>query len=691
MNFWEGIISPGNTVILSNNMIVTLKELDRYGDEIGLKTRNLKKLMDAGFNVPSFMVIPSSVLQKIISKDEKIDKVMIEELAAEIQEKFQLSKYAVRSSALIEDGANNSFAGQFKTKTDQSIQQLPDAIFEVLEHAYRFLGGSLKNFSLIIQEYISADYAGVCFTRNPLKSREMVVEYHAGSGEAVVSGKVKPIRKGFYWHQPGVSVVLPGFNSAFPAFKDIEFLFKKPQDIEWCIKDGRWYFLQSRPITTISADDYQEFIFLDQALPKNTHFFFEKTEISEIASRPTSFTLSLLKAIYANDGPIHKVYSRLGVQYESKDFFVIIGNELYVDRELEITTLLPSYSYFSKFDFKPRRQSLKGFFRTSKNLLALNKISLKRYEELKALLKEKLAYSAAEIEYREVIKKFMQDYEIIFEINLLAEKAIKRLEYVMRNEHFSVAAILGVSKKFSLDFDSENWKGNCLEIADESAFIQFQNGLATGSEVAKWYKHLPEFKHNFITPFIEAAQQFNLLREYGRYLTVKNINQLRDAVLYEAKSMSFSEPRLVYFGAISEIYDRSVSENVCKERKMNYWNYSKFNFPARLTSVPITFGSELLGVSQGKARGKLVTVDTISESEQNILYTKTLTPDLTRYFDKIDGIVSESGGLLSHLAIMAREKGIPVAVNFDLAHAPIFLGDMIEIDVNPAESKIHKC
>ena len=31
----------------------------------------------------------------------------------------------------------------------------------------------------------------------------------------------------------------------------IEKHFKKPQDIEWCLKNGHLYFVQSRPITTL--------------------------------------------------------------------------------------------------------------------------------------------------------------------------------------------------------------------------------------------------------------------------------------------------------------------------------------------------------------------------------------------------------------------------------------------------------
>ena len=56
-----------------------------------------------------------------------------------------------------------------------------------------------------------------------------------------------------------------------------------------------------------------------------------------------------------------------------------------------------------------------------------------------------------------------------------------------------------------------------------------------------------------------------------------------------------------------------------------------------------------------------------------------MSPDLVRYFDDIIGIVSSSGGMLSHLAIIARERKLPVVVNFEL-NKNIRIGSTIEID-----------
>jgi phosphohistidine swiveling domain-containing protein len=108
---------------------------------------------------------------------------------------------------------------------------------------------------------------------------------------------------------------------------------------------------------------------------------------------------------------------------------------------------------------------------------------------------------------------------------------------------------------------------------------------------------------------------------------------------------------------------------------------SVYRFPVRLTGQYIAIKSQIKGVSAGVAEGYLKTIND-TDLKDNILYTELLTPDLTKYFGNITGIVSENGGMLSHLAIMAREQNIPVVVGFNPAKNGIQPGDKIKIDGN---------
>jgi pyruvate,water dikinase len=112
---------------------------------------------------------------------------------------------AVRSSAVGEDGAHASFAGQHATKLNiTSASALAGAVREVWESgrtpaalAYRAQLGvaGAPRVAVIVQKLVRADVAGVMFTRDPVTGAdERVIEASWGLGEAVVAGLVSPDR-----------------------------------------------------------------------------------------------------------------------------------------------------------------------------------------------------------------------------------------------------------------------------------------------------------------------------------------------------------------------------------------------------------------------------------------------------------------------------------------------------------------
>jgi pyruvate,water dikinase len=111
----------------------------------------------------------------------------------------------VRSSAIGEDSADASFAGQHLTRlnvTDAGM--LAEAVVAVWASArseaalaYRArlgIDGSPRT-GVVVQQLLDPDVAGVLFTRNPVDgSDERMVEASWGLGEVVVAGRVIPDR-----------------------------------------------------------------------------------------------------------------------------------------------------------------------------------------------------------------------------------------------------------------------------------------------------------------------------------------------------------------------------------------------------------------------------------------------------------------------------------------------------------------
>lgn len=669
-----------------DKQIITLSKINGYRKFLGSKTLQLKKCIEWGFNVPNFIALPSNISAELFA-----DKAMRDSVTQQITQHLPAKKYAVRSSALIEDSQESSFAGQFSTQLDVGPGNLSESIYEVLKQAHAFLNGDLQSFSIIVQEYIDPEIAGVTFTRNPNGSREMIVEYGAVVGEQIVGGSVTPEKFVCYWNEKTLSK-LPKVllrNDITGQCKMLEEKNNFPQDVEWCVSGDNFYILQTRPITTITDQIYNQIKYLEDFLQKKEIYYFAKTEISEIAPRPTLITLDLLKMIYAEDGPVASVYRKYGVRYTDTNFLVVIGNELYVDKEKEIQSLLPSYSYFLNKANLPKIGIDSKIFITLKNSFNLNKIKTGIFKELFGRLKKKLAQESDSQSIKEAIDRFLKDYQLIFEINLLSGLAMKKVEVLLKKEPINMLDI--VAGGFSLaNADEYNiscpkkLSGNSLELSDDSKFLSREISV---SEINKnfdsWWKDLPNYKQSLFRNTLVEVAIFNRLREYGRWLTVKNINRLRDRLLEYAVQKMIKNREDIFFCSLTDSVHGTIRQDQIEKSKAEYEKYKDFNLPSMIRSAYVTMEEETQGVSAGVAQGVLLEADSIAQvsgEEKIILYTEILSPDLTAYFDKISGIVSYRGGLLSHLAIMARENNIPVVVGFSMTESDIKVGEVVSIN-----------
>lgn len=239
---------------------------DLYLESVGGKARGLDKLAKAGFTVPKGFVL--------ININNETD---LEE-AYQYFLKSKLKNVAVRSSATAEDGENFSFAGQFLTFLNVTAKDFKDSVHKCLEslnnyqsisYAKTFVKNQENKMSVVVQEMIDADYAGVCFTINPTNNNHLLIEAVKGLGESLVSGLSSatqyslPHNKDFLKTKDFLNIVQnqkllsPTLVSEL-IIKALEMqsLWNAPLDIEWAIKNNKIYWLQSRPITV--SEDYQE-------------------------------------------------------------------------------------------------------------------------------------------------------------------------------------------------------------------------------------------------------------------------------------------------------------------------------------------------------------------------------------------------------------------------------------------------
>ncbi|MFZ5902572.1 MAG: PEP/pyruvate-binding domain-containing protein [Chloroflexota bacterium] len=209
---------------------------------------------------------------------------------------------AVRSSATAEDLPEASFAGQQETFLNiRGEDDLLDAVKKCWASLWtaRAIAYCIKNnidqntvaLAVVVQEMVNAEAAGILFTANPINGRrdEMVINAAWGLGEAIVGGLVSPDTivaekatgkvKSYEVAEKTVITVrtekgtreekLEDGRTRSKVMKDaevvelvniargIESFYASPQDIEWCRADGKFFIVQSRPITALPPEPVQ--------------------------------------------------------------------------------------------------------------------------------------------------------------------------------------------------------------------------------------------------------------------------------------------------------------------------------------------------------------------------------------------------------------------------------------------------
>jgi pyruvate,water dikinase len=202
---------------------------------------------------------------------------------------------AVRSSAVDEDGGTTSFAGQHETL----LNVTPDGIVAAVRAVWRSGGSEAAQayrrrlgvegparMGVVVQRLVSADVAGVLFTRNPIDdSDDVLIEASWGLGEVVVDGRVIPDRyrlsasgavreavagrkdvalrprAGGGRHEVAVDRAAAealtlddeGLGALHGLAVRCEAAFGPGQDVEWAFAGGVLHLLQVRPLTTLGT------------------------------------------------------------------------------------------------------------------------------------------------------------------------------------------------------------------------------------------------------------------------------------------------------------------------------------------------------------------------------------------------------------------------------------------------------
>ena len=258
----------------------------------GSKAVGLGDALRQGIPVPPGVALSGPVVEAVAGGEEQA----IEEVAKLVRP--LQAPLAVRSSAVDEDGAEASFAGQHLTLLNvPSVDEVSAALRDIWWSAnsdsaisYRQRVGlfTRPSVGVVVQTLLNPDVAGVMFTKNPITGAdERMIEASWGLGEAVVAGLVIPDNYRIdhsgeiLERTPGrkrvairsvasggtVEEKVPPEDAERLCLDDeqlreldrlavrCEKVYGPARDIEWAFADGQLYLLQCRAVTAGGDSD----------------------------------------------------------------------------------------------------------------------------------------------------------------------------------------------------------------------------------------------------------------------------------------------------------------------------------------------------------------------------------------------------------------------------------------------------
>jgi pyruvate,water dikinase len=236
---------------------------------IGTKAERLCFLRRQGFAVPHTLACPWDLYDRHLRQDAAVLDKLSQALAIRLD---PMKCYAVRSSANVEDQAEHSFAGQFRSVLDvQGVSAVLAAIQLVWQsartsavQAYRERHGLAARdlrMAVIIQEMVKPMVSGVAFSRNPLTGLdEVLVEAVAGFGDRLVQDGITPERwiwKWGSWIERPREPVLPTSiaEEVVQGARKAARAFGRPVDLEWVYDGQQLWWVQLREISGLGGLD----------------------------------------------------------------------------------------------------------------------------------------------------------------------------------------------------------------------------------------------------------------------------------------------------------------------------------------------------------------------------------------------------------------------------------------------------
>ena len=590
----------------------------------------------------------------------------------------------VRSSSLAEDLGDTSMAGRFESVVGVSgWDAFVDAVGTVLDSrlALSEAGEDAGDAPLgvLVQRLVNADAGGVMFSADPVSGDPdvVVVSAVAGGPDALVSGEANGSTYRLDAGGDVIAVEKAEDGADLTSGQAVQLAemvrrcadhFGDPQDVEWAFdRDGALWLLQSRPMTT--------------AVGRPTGPLLGPGPVSETFPDPL-YPLESDLWVPPLRSAVREALLLSGAAQRRVDrspLVVSLGGRVAVDLELFNAAPETPTPWYSRLDPRPRIRRLRAAWRVGRLKSALPGLA----EDLVVQTDAALARVPVldDLTPRQLIELLHRGQEAL--VALHGHEILVGLLTIGDRPHLTGTAI-GL---------------RVLAMAREEGLSDAEAVAAHPSVLALTPPHIA-VDHDLpptdllLGPLDEAAgEEVVMLREALR-LRVRWVQELQAraaSVLGDvlAADGALSNARLVRRLRLAEleaaVYGRAVPWEVHEHRRDPDSRPlpSAFRMSDHGEVLPDQSGATGGGEGAGGGRGTGVVHrhdDSSDPPTGCVLVVRTLSPDLAPHLPKIDGLVAETGSVLAHTAILAREQGVPTVVGRHGAYDEFVDGDSVTVD-----------
>ena len=585
-----------------------------------------------------------------------------------------------RSSSVVEDTAGSSMAGQFESVVGVSgFDAFVSAVATVLDSRER-AGAADYPIAVLVQPLIEPTFGGVMFGIDPVSGRidRRVITAVRGGPERLVSGEVDGSR---YVLDASTAKVLEFDANDGPSLdradlrrlvslsETVASVFRGPQDVEWAITPDQLFLLQSRPVTTEVRGVPRGPIYGPGPVAET--FPSPLTELEDDLWVPPlreAVREAVLLAGAATPADV-----------EASDVVVCVDGHIAIDLRLA-GEIKPKHKMLQKLNPIAGFRGLRGAWRVgrlrsalpllSENLLDQTDADLEAVPALTELTSRQLM---ALLHRSRVILRALHAHEIL--IGMLTDTGGNRMTGA------SVALrVLAEARQDGL--------------TDKEILARSPTVLAlTAPRVAPEPELPAEATALHVTTGCQACSDNGIIREALR-LRVRWVQEISGRAAWElgerlTATGDLTEPELIRHMCIDHVEAVATKRAVVIPKLVaDHEHTFGTPLPARFQlsdlgkPIAAQFAPEVgggTGAGGGTATGP-VTYDIDDPPTGSVLVTTTLSPGLGPLLPRLEGIVSETGSVLSHLAILAREAGVATVVGYAGATAELPEGVVVHVD-----------